>query len=82
MKFQNVEIAEGERHDHLLRIQNGILKVLDHYDIPSEDALNVLTNLVAILAVENCIPREDVTAAVGDIYDAHLHYDSKDETFN
>ena len=66
----------------LNRARIGMMRVCEACELDSEGAMNVLTNVLVMIAVHECMPREEVIAAVGRMYDACLERDSRDETLN
>ena len=59
-----------------------MMKVCQLCELEADEAMNVLANVLVMIAVHECMPRADLVEAVGLMYDARLKEDMQDETFN
>ena len=59
-----------------------MMKVCQLCELEADEAMNVLANVLVIIAVHECMPRADLVEAVGLMYDARLKEDMQDETLN
>lgn len=75
-------VASEDEHYRILRASGRVLRVLSEAELSSADVMNLLTNLIAEVAVVECLDRESVIKAVGMTYDLHLEASAKDETLN
>jgi hypothetical protein len=82
MKLVEPYEATDDEHARIMRATGRILRVFDDSDLSSADIMNLLTNLMAEIAVVECIDRETVLSVIGQTYDLHLEASSKDETLN
>lgn len=82
MKVTDAYEATGDQHALILRAANRVLRVFAESDLSSADIMNLLTNLIAEIAVVECVDRESVIHAVGQTYDMHLEASAKNETIN
>ena len=66
----------------LNRAKAMVMKVCEMCELDADEALNVVANVLVLIAVHECIPRGDVVSAIGEMYDARLKHDMEDETLN
>jgi hypothetical protein len=74
--------ASEDEAARLLRTLNKVLAVLRDSDLNTADVMNLLINLVAEVAVVECIDRESFITTMGKTYDLHLANDAENETIN
>ena len=74
--------AEGAEAAKLLHVTRMMLRLMDEAELTSADAMNVLSNLTAEIAIIACISREDYMSALTQTYDMHIEHHSKNETLN
>jgi hypothetical protein len=74
--------ATDDEHARIMRATGKILRVFDDLNLNVADMLNLLTNLIAEIAVVECLDRESIVTSVGRTYDLHLEASAKDETLN
>jgi hypothetical protein len=74
--------ASEDEAARLLRTLNKVLAVFRDSDLNTADVMNLLINLVAEVAVVECIDRESFIATMGKTYDLHLANDAENETIN
>lgn len=82
MKTVEPYAASGDEHKKLILVTNQVLRLCDAAEMSVADMMNMLTNLMAEVAVGECIDRETMLNAVGVTYDLHLAESMKNETFN
>jgi hypothetical protein len=75
-------IATDDEHVRIMRASTRVLRVLSEADLTSADVMNLLTNLIAEIAVVECLDRESLVVSIGRTYDLHLEASAKDETLN
>ena len=73
---------DDETFAKLNRAKALVLKSCQLADLEADEAMNVIANVLVMLAVHGCLPREDFLSAMGALYDARLKSDMEDETFN
>lgn len=73
---------DDEAFAKLNRAKALVLKSCQLADLEADEAMNVIANVLVMLAVHGCLPREDLLAAMGAMYDARLKHDMEDETLN
>ena len=74
--------ASEDEAARLLRTLHKVLAVLRESDLNTADVMNLLINLVAEVAVVECIDRESFITTMGKTYDLHLANDAENETIN
>jgi hypothetical protein len=74
--------ASEDEAARILRTLNKVLAVLRDSDLNTADVMNLLINLVAEVAVVECIDRESFITTMGKTYDLHLANDAENETIN
>ena len=82
MKQVNAYRADEQETQRLGYVMGKMMELFDKHDLTTADVMNLTTNLLAEIAVMNCMDRESVLKALGQTYDAHLTRDSQDETLN
>ena len=82
MKQVNAYKADEQETQRLGYVMKKMMELFDKHDLTTADVMNLTTNLLAEIAVMNCMDRESVLKALGQTYDAHLKNDTRDETFN
>ena len=76
LTYEDAEFAK------LNRARVMMMKVCQLCELEADEAMNVLANVLVMIAVHECLPRADLVEAVGLMYDARLKEDMQDETFN
>lgn len=66
----------------LNRARAMMMQVCKVCELEADEAMNVLANVIVMIAVHECLPRADLVDAVGSMYDARLKADMEDETLN
>ena len=74
--------ASEDEAARLLRTLHKVLAVLRESDLNTADVMNLLINLVAEVAVVECIDRESFITTMGKTYDLHRATDAENETIN
>lgn len=74
--------ADDAEFAHLNRVRMLVLKVCELAGLEADEAMNVVANVLVTIAVHECVPRDDVVNAIGEMYDARLKHDMEDGTFN
>lgn len=74
--------ASEDEAARILRTLNKVLRVLGESDLSTADVMNLLVNLVAEVAVVECLDRESFITTMGKTYDLHLANNAKNETIN
>lgn len=82
MKTVEPYMATDDEHVRILRASQRVFRVMADANLSTADMMNMLTNLIAEIAVVECVDRESVVVAVGKTYDLHLEASAKDETLN
>ena len=80
---ETIELTrDDEEYAKLNRGRIMIMKVCQLCELEADEAMNVLANVLVMIAVHECMPRADLVEAVGLMYDARLKEDMQDETLN
>lgn len=81
---QAIELTaeDGELFAKLSRARAMMLKVCEICDLDVGEAMNLFSNMLVMLAINECATREQVVASVGMMYDERLKADAEDETLN
>lgn len=74
--------AEGNERDRLMLATRRIVRVLEADELSSADCMNVLTNLIAEIAIVACVDRTSYMDAMAQTYDLHIEHASHNETLN
>ena len=74
--------SDDAEYDKLNRAKAMLLKVCQIAGLEADEAMNVIANVLVMIAVHECVPRDDVVHAVGAMYDARLKRDMENETLN
>ena len=77
-----VMTSDDEDFAKLSRARSMMMRVCEICDLGPDEAMNVLANTIVLIAVHQCMPREDLVAAVGLMYDAAIQHEMKDEPIN
>lgn len=73
---------DSEEFAKLNRARVMMMQVCKVCELEADEAMNVLANVLVMVAVHECLPRADLVEAVGLMYDARLKVDMQDETLN
>ena len=82
MKTTEPYAADRQESEKLYEATGQILGIFKTAGISTADAMNVLANLMAELAVHTCLAKDDYLTAVARTYDLHLEHSADNETLN